>query len=121
MRFGGDSGNLASTSNDATVSVRAYVGKPVAPTSVRLRAYFTISGLLLPKHSGTTTLKFFRYVGGRWRYYSTRYARNYASGSATKYVLRTRLLARGRFYVKALHSDADHAASLSTARYFRVP
>ncbi len=120
MRFGGDSGNQACTSNDVTIAVRAYVGKPVAPSPVRLRAYFTVTGLLLPKHGGTTPLKFYRYVSGRWRYYSTRYATNTSSGTATKYSLRTRLLARGRFYVKAFHSDADHAATLSTARYITV-
>lgn len=121
MRFGGDAGNYACTSNDVSVAAHAYVGRPVAPTSVRLRAYFYITGLLLPKHSGTTQLRLYRYVSGGWRYYSTRYATNIVGTSSTKYSLRTRLLARGRFYVKAHHSDADHADTWSAARYIRVP
>lgn len=120
MRFSGDWLHGVCTSNNVEIKVRAHLPTPMGPSTLRLRGVATISGLLLPAHSGTTALRFYRYVSSRWRLYTTRYATNTSSGGWTKYVARYRLPYRGRWYVKAYHSDADHAATYSNARYIRV-
>jgi len=120
MRFGGDWFYGTCTSNNVFIATRAYLPTPKGPSTVRVRGIATISGLLLPGHGGTTTLRFYRYYRSRWRFYTTRQATNASSGGWTKYLARYRLPYRGRWYVKAYHGDADHAPTYSNARYIRV-
>lgn len=120
MRFGGETANLACTSNNVSVSSRAYLGRPLMASSVRAGSYFSITGLLLPPHTGTTELKFYRYVGGVWQYHSTKNATNSAHTYYTKYSASYRLTGRGRYYVKARHSDSNHAETYSATTSFTV-
>jgi len=121
MRFAGDWLYGECASNSVEIKARAYLPTPQGPSTLRYRAVATISGLLLPGHGGSTALRFYRYYRSRWRFYTTRQATNTSSGGWTKYVAKYRLPYRGRWYVKAYHSDADHAATYSNARYIRVP
>lgn len=120
MRFAGDMGNLPSTTPNVGIQSRAYLPRPVAASSVSVRSYLAVSGLLLTPHDGTTKLYLYRYVSGAWRFYAERDARNYKYTQYTRYAGSYRLPYRSRWYVKAYHSDGNHAETWSVPRYVTV-
>ncbi|RJQ53836.1 MAG: hypothetical protein C4521_06665 [Actinobacteria bacterium] len=121
MQFAGDLANVSCISNAVAVESKAYLGKPIAPSTVRRYAYFNTYGLLLPGHSSSVTLYFYRYLPGTgWSLYTQRTAAvsNYTFYS--KHSTRYRLPYRGLWCVKAYHADACHADSWSAATYINV-
>jgi len=125
MRFGGSTTHAPSTSGQVAVGARAYLGRPSTwPSLVRRGGNVIITGVLAPRHGGSTLLQIRRYYRGRWRPFTNRSARNYAYYSITRYryVLSTRWPAgyRGRYSVRAYHSDASHAPSRGLAKLITV-
>lgn len=121
MRYAGATIYAACDSNEVTVSARAYLGRPwIYRGIVRRNRSFLVYGYLKPRHSGYTTLHFYRKVRGHWRYYTRRSATNYNYSSYTRYRLAYRLRYGGYYYVKARHSDANHAATWGPTRVFYV-
>ncbi len=120
MRYAGNSTFKPSRSAGVLVKVRAYLSQPVAPAEVTKGTAFTVYGYLKPYHSGTTRLQFFRYVNGAWQFYTGLDAPNGAYNGYTKYSKSVSLPYSGRWYVRAYHSDADHAPTYSPIREFAV-
>ncbi|RJQ52749.1 MAG: hypothetical protein C4521_09590 [Actinobacteria bacterium] len=118
FRFPGDNAYVACSSNVYLVSVQAYLSRPVVPFNVRRNAYFTIYGYLKPRHSGYTRLEIYRWYRGGWRFFARRYAGNYSYSSYTKYSYRYRVPYAGTWFIRAVHSDGNHAASYSPTAPF---
>lgn len=122
MRFDPASLYASAVSNDVTISARCYLPRPwTGPARpIHGRTFYTY-GYLKPRHYGyNVRLYFYRYYRGRWRYVTRRYARSYNYGTYTRYRLALRLGYAGRYRVRAYHSDASHAATTSSYRYFLV-
>jgi hypothetical protein len=86
------------------VGARPALGRPVRPAKVRARRYFTVYGSLKPhftKGQKTVKIKVYRYRSGRYRYVKALWATNVDNGSITKYRLRTRLTAKGKYRFRA--------------------
>lgn len=121
-RFAGDSEYMPAEPSTLRVGVKAYLSKPVTPTTVKKDTAFTTYGYLKPYHSGYTRLDFYRYNQRqhKWAFYKTVYAKNTNYNGYTKYIRRYKLPYAGDYYVKAFHKDASHVASWSSKRYFTV-
>ncbi len=121
MRFAGDSSYTAATSPKVLVQARAYLSQPVTPSTVYKNTSFATSGYLKPYHSGYTRLYFYRYYSGKWNYYTKVNAPNAKYNvSITKYTLSYKLPYAGSWYVRAYHSDGNHAATWSPVKRFSV-
>lgn len=120
MRFEGDSAYRATSSAKVSVRARAFLSRPVVSSGVRKNKYFTVRGYLRPYHDGRTQLSFYHYRNGQWRFYKTIYSRNHPYNGFTKHVRRYKLPYTGRWYVRAYHQDASHAATRSPREVFRV-
>ena len=98
----------------------ATLSRPAAPASVKRGAYFTVTGTLKPRHSGSTPLTFYRKKSGKWVKYKTVNAKNANYSTYTKYKLKYKLPYTGSWYVVASHSCTLHRASVSAKEYFSV-
>lgn len=121
LRFGGEPGCQPCLSPSVPTACRASLWRPwTYPRTVRRGRVFYVFGYLKPRHYGWTRLYIYRYVRGRWRFYTLRYARNYTYWSYTRYRLAYRLRYPGRYCVRAYHNDGDHYPTWSSARVFYV-
>ena len=96
---------------------RAWVGTPVAPSSMSHSKYYSVYGYLKPRHtSGSSAVRIYKYRwnGKTWVYrgYVTAKVANYSSFS--KYSAKLRLPYTGRWRLKAYHDDAGHAPTWSS-------
>lgn len=121
-RFAGDSEYEPAKSSKFRVGVKAYLSKPVTPTTVKKDRAFITYGYLKPYHSGYTRMDFYRYNERqhKWAFYKTVNAKNTKYNGYTKYTRRYKLPSAGDYYVKAYHKDASHVASWSPKKYFTV-
>lgn len=101
------------------------MSRPLSGAVIAEDTTFTVSGLLKPRHSVTalpyTRVYFYRYHQGKYRLYTSRLARNSnTSIYYTKFSRSMKLPYNGKWYTRAYHKCAKHAASWSPARYFSV-
>ncbi len=108
---------LPSFSTAKTVTPRAYVGNPAAPTYGRRNVAFTTYGYLKPRHTaGSYAVRIYKYrlVSGRWRAYGYVNAKASNYSSYSKYSAAVRLPYAGRWRLRAYHADSGHATSWSS-------
>jgi hypothetical protein len=112
-RFAGEGPWKASNSPVTVVTPKSYLPAPVAPTSAYRGRAFLVTGTLKPLHTaGTYPVRVykFRYVSGRWVSYGYSSAKVDRYG---RYVVALRLPYRGKWMLKAYHSDTLHYATYS--------
>lgn len=100
------------------IKVRAAVGKPACPASVDAGKKFTVSGSLKPKAaagSRTVTVSAQRYVGGKWRAYKSYKATNADSGAYSKYSVKLKITATGKFRFRAATASTPTLAAGKSA------
>jgi hypothetical protein len=111
------------------VSPRPYLSTPSAPTSVKAKAAFSVSGYLQPKHKvgdKDVKLTFYRWDKSdrEWDKVKTVRATNKASTkypTKTRYDARTSLPSKGGWKVVAhIDGDATHTEKTSGARKITV-
>ena len=107
------------------VKVRAAVGKPACPKSVRAGKRFTVSGALkprFPKGARTVTVKAQRYANGKWRPYQSYKATNADAGAYSKYSVRIMISKKGkyRFYGTTVATSTLAAGKSASSRTLRV-
>lgn len=98
----------------------AYLGTPVAPSSLDYDRVIAPYGKLLPRHSGPVSVSFYRWSGSSWVLKRTLAARITQASTYTKWSTAYRPIAKGKWYVRASHVDTQHATSYSPARIFYV-
>ena len=111
----------AATSVFVLVKVKAAIGKPACPQSVKAGKKFTVSGSLkprFPKGTKTVTVKAQRYANGKWRPYKSYKATNADSGAYSKYSVRLKITKKGkyRFYATTANTGAFAAARSAYSR-----
>jgi hypothetical protein len=82
------------------VGVRPVLGTPKAPTSVRARQVFTVSGTLTPRFPAgqkTVRIKIYYYKHRRWVFSRQVSATNANSGSTTRYSVKVKLSTKGKY------------------------
>ena len=106
------------------VKPKTSISAPSAPSSVRRRSVFTVSGILRPRHPARATsvrVRCYRYESGRWVFRKGVNAINSDTADGhTRYRVRLTLPSAGRWRLVAYHADAGHSATLSGYRYIRV-
>jgi hypothetical protein len=100
--------------------VKARLSLPTVPRLVRRNVVATFAGTLTPYHGGRTPVELWRKVGSRFVRYKTLKATNAAFSGITKWTLKARLPYAGSWRIRAIHSDADHAANSSAYKSFTV-
>jgi hypothetical protein len=113
------------TSSFVLVKVKAAVGKPACPKSIKAGKKFTVSGSLKPrfsKGSRTVTVRAQRYTSGKWKPYKTYRATNADSGAYSKYSVRIKITKKGkyRFYATTATTTSFAAARSVYSRTLRV-
>lgn len=99
----------------------AYLSTPAAPTSIYLGDRLTVTGKLLPRHTASVKVYFYRWDGKTWVQKAGPYTRavtltsTYATWSVTY-----RPPSRGTWSVRAVHADAQHLTSWSPRTSFTV-
>jgi hypothetical protein len=116
VRFFGDAAN-APSSLTVTVKPRAYLTRKV-PTSARSRSRFVVTGVIRPAHGGAAVRVEVQKRSSSGSYRASGYSKTVKTSSTA---LRTALsLARGRYRVRLVHSDAGHARTATAWAYVRV-
>ena len=120
--FPGDSEYATVESNYVKVMARAQLTPPAVPSRVRSLVKVTSWGTLRPQHKGGigshTKVYWERFTGGKWRAIVSLYAQSYRNTSSeTKYGV-TLMYAPGKWRVRAVHQDVDHAKTTSSWRTF---
>ena len=124
--FAGDETYADAVSAKCSAISRAKLTPPAVPSVVRPGVKYVRFGYLWPQHeSGRApiTVSFYRFRSGSWRsmggFTSSRW--DNVSG-ATRYGVVLKMLAThaGRWRVRAMHRDSDHAKTYSAWRYFVV-
>ncbi len=110
------SGLLPGTSNAATVRVRAVLATPKVPSYVYASRYFSAMGSTSAHVTFVMVSWYHVSSSGKLSAYGPA---KRVSVSVGRWSLRKKL-ARGRWAVRAVHSDADHAWSASAFRTFRA-
>lgn len=125
--FVGDAGHGASSSALVKVTPKAYVGKPAVPSKVKRNKYFKVYADLKPKHKvGSWAAKFYferyqRLRSGKYGWVKKKTVNAKAANRLSYSRCTVRLkLAKGKWRVRAMHSDAGHATSYSGWRGFTV-
>jgi hypothetical protein len=115
--FAEEPDNLAGFSSVVKVSVKAKVSTPVAPSKMYVSRSKGVYGFLEPRHAaGSSVVRIYRYryVSGRWKKYGYVNAKAADYGpTATTYSASFRFPYKGRWRLRAYHSDSGHAASWS--------
>lgn len=104
-----------------TVTPKAYLTRPSA-SRYGTRAY-KLYGTLKPRHaSGTYAVRIYRwrYTGGRWRAYSYVRAKVVDYSGNSRYQIKHRFPYKGRWRLRAYHSDSRHRATNSSYSYVTV-
>ncbi len=107
------------------VKVKAAVGKPACPASVKAGKRFTVSGSLkprFPKGAKTVTVRAQRYANGKWRPYKSYRATNADSGAYSKYSVRLKITKKGkyRFYGTTAATGTLAAGKSAYSRTLKV-
>ena len=111
--------------------VSPYVGKrhatlttPAAPSTVYARHWFKVTGYITRHTSGShaVQLRFYRYKNGHYAYYKTVRPAVYNSmfREYSRYSAKTTLKYKGRWRIRAVHSDSLHLTTYSKYEYLRV-
>jgi len=124
LRFEGD-GVHAAKSIQVVVTPHAKINTPVVPSRVKHTKSFKAYAYLYPKHTaGTKVLTFyFQKKNSKGKYVTVKsetVTGKSASTSSNKVTSASARLSAGRWRVVARHSDASHASTDSSRRYFRV-
>jgi len=109
-------------------SVRSFatVYRPVAPSGVTRGRHFTVYGYVSPRHTSSTyylaTLHFYlRGSSGQYVYHHSVKARRYSySSTRSRYSARTSLPHKGKWRVRAVHTDTGMPGSYSAYDYITV-
>jgi hypothetical protein len=102
------------------------VYRPVAPSGVTRGSHFTVYGYVSPRHTSSTyylaTLRFYlKDWSGEYVYHHSVKARRYSySSTRSKYSARTSLPHRGKWRVRAVHTDTGMPGSYSGYDYITV-
>jgi len=107
------------------LKTKASMSAPVAPATMYYKKLATVYGYVAPAHTAGSTLVtmkcYLRNSSGKYVYHhSFNIAGTYYSDSKTKYSARFSLPHRGRWRVRAYHSDASHLATYSSYDYITV-
>lgn len=97
----------------------AYLGTPVA-SSINYGSIVRPYGKLLPKHTASVKVEFFRWSGTSWVLKKTLYGTMSQTTTYTKWATAYKPTAKGKWYVRASHTDAQHLTSRSPSRIFYV-
>lgn len=122
-RYAGSVSHVATDSAQRMVAVRALIGTPTAPPSIKTGVRFVSSGALKPRHTAGThpiQLQFYRYSSGRWQLGKTVMAKAFDFGGYSHYYTSLYLPTTGQWRVRAYHADAAHTAAYSAWRYVTV-
>lgn len=115
-RFAEKPGWRASTSPSRSVAPKAYLTRPVAPTTVIRGRSFKAYGYLRPRHTSggkSVLVRCYRYQSGHWVLRKSVWATNSSYDSATtRYSATVSLPDSGTWRLYAYHSDAGHASTL---------
>lgn len=119
--FGNERQSGAVTSTRRT---KASMSRPtLSSRTIRRGRTYRATGSLKPRHTaGTKPVKIYayRYVRGKYRYYRAFSATASNYSSYTKYTAKVRLPYRGKWRLRAVHSDTQHLKSYSSYRYVTV-
>jgi hypothetical protein len=118
MNFAGTAEWAPYVGNVVLVKVKAVVGKPSCPSSVKAGRQFTVSGSLKPKFpagSKTVTVKAQRYVSGKWSAYKNYRAANANSGSFSKYSVKIKITKKGKYRFYGVTADTNTLAAGKSA------
>lgn len=100
-----------------TVYVKAYVYNPVAPTYMYAGKSASVYALLKPRHTaGTYPVRIYkyRYVNGSWKSYGYTNAKAANYSTYTKATASIKLPYRGRWRLRAVHTDGGHLTTYSS-------
>ena len=122
---GWESPYTLTVTGDFSVLPKAVVYNPIAPSTMYRSHPYTIYGYVVPKHTSgyyLVQLNFYlRNSHGVYVYHHSVNARRYYySTTKTKYKATVSLPHKGRWRVRAYHSDAGHAPSYSGYDYITV-
>lgn len=119
--YGNSTVSLALSSSART---KASMSRPtLSSRTIRRGRTYRATGSLKPRHTaGTKPVKIYayRYVRGKYRYYRAFSATASNYSSYTKYTAKVRLPYRGKWRLRAVHSDTQHLKSYSSYRYVTV-
>ncbi len=124
-RFAGEAERIGTTSAIKTVTPKAYLTTPSAPSTVYKGHTFSAYGYLKPRHTAgakNVKLSCYRLESGRWVARKTVYATNsnytLNGASATKYLAKYSLPYAGKWKIVAsITGDSVHASTTSGTRY----
>ena len=125
--FEGDSAYDRGSSVRLKVMARGKLTPPAFSRTVRRGVKITAWGTLLPRHSAAankvahTKAELYRYSNGKYRRVLTTFAKSCTNTTtATKYKVVVYFNKSGKWRVRAIHEDPDHARTVSSWRYFIV-
>lgn len=123
VRYPGVSGwYSAAVSGPVKAKARASLSVPSVVSTLYAGRRYSYHGTLRPRHaSGSSAVKllYYRYEGGRWVYRTSKWAQSNSTAGGSSYSASV-ALSRGKWRVRALHSDADHAPTYTGYRYRTV-
>ena len=114
-----DSGYGSVLSYFVRVGVRPVLGTPQVPSSVRARRSFTVFGTLTPRFPAgqkTVAIKVYRYKNRHWVFTRQVSATNGDSGGNTRYAVKLKLTAKGKYRFRAYSAPSAAWADATTAR-----
>jgi len=117
VKYAGDWQYIPSSASK-TVTPKAWVGNPSAPSSIRRGATLAVTGFLKPHHTaGNYPVRIYRYryVSGVWKTYDYISAKASNYSGYTKYSLSMKFPYTGKWRVRAYHADTGHAAAWSAS------
>jgi len=124
LYFAGDAQYAEALSNFVKVMALAKLTPPEIPSQVRSRTLYTSWGTLKPPHTAAqnkashTRVYWERYSGGRWQPVISMFASSYRNtATATEYSVRMQYVP-GKWRMRAVHQDSDHAKTISPWRTF---
>ncbi len=124
LRFAGDSTYPEATSERRAVRVKAALGTPAVPSTIRPSVAFRASGSIKPGHraGNATKVEVQRQTSsGAYVPYATRTATQvYVTSSSGRYHVDLKL-PKGRWRIRATHADSAHARSYSAWRTVQIP
>jgi hypothetical protein len=119
FHFAGDATRAPSDSPDMLVRVKAGLGKPSAPKSVKRGVKFTVRVAFTSARIGVTRFSFMRRSGTRWVGAFAKTAR-LATLRPVRYAATLSLPTAGRWAIRAAHVDANHASTTTGPIYITV-
>jgi hypothetical protein len=117
MTYLGTSEWAATVGNYVYVQVKAVVGKPACPSSIKSGKKFTVSGSLKPLFPVGTNVqvKAQKYSSGKWKAYKTYAATTANSGSHSKYSVKLSITHKGKYRFYATTAATSTLAAGTSA------